>query len=219
MILAGWPFVRASSALGSRHHSSGKELGQSPYVQKWKRTCPAWTSYAITLLSAFGWRRRPALRDKNPFSSKWPKDGLRSPSTPRRRKQDRHFVKIAEVAASISWTRRGEAFRRKSPPDVAKPRVEPQHIRAVQQRSRITDDAKRADGPCGRAQAGPNRSRPARCAWQMTDCHAAALNRSRQPGPTTSRGARGAAGNWLAGYESGAYDLISLAERRTRRAE
>src|SRR5436190_2406257 len=90
MILAGWPFVRASSALGSRHHSSGKELGQSPYGQKWKRTCPAWTSYAITLLSAFGWRRRPALRDKNPFSSKWPKDGLRSPSTPRRRKQDRH---------------------------------------------------------------------------------------------------------------------------------
>jgi hypothetical protein len=68
-------------------------------------------------------------------------------------------------------------------------------------------------------QAGPNRSRPARCAWLMTDCHAAALNRSRQPGPTTSRGARGAAGNWLAGYESGAYDLISLAERRTRRAE
>jgi hypothetical protein len=53
----------------------------------------------------------------------------------------------------------------------------------------------------------------------MTDCHAAALNRSRQPGPTTSRSARGAAGNWLAGYESGAYDLISLAERRTRRAE
>ena len=90
MILAGWPFVRASSALGSRHHSSGKELGQSPYVQKWKRTCPAWTSYATTLLSAFGWRRRPALRDKNPFSSKWPKDGLRSLSTPRRRKQDRH---------------------------------------------------------------------------------------------------------------------------------
>jgi hypothetical protein len=59
-------------------------------------------------------------------------------------------------------------------------------------------------------QAGPNRSRPARCAWLMTDCHAAALKRSRQPGPTTSRGARGSAGNWLAGYESGAYDLISL---------
>jgi anaerobic glycerol-3-phosphate dehydrogenase len=29
MILAGWPFVSASSALGSRNHSSGKELGQS----------------------------------------------------------------------------------------------------------------------------------------------------------------------------------------------
>ena len=112
-----------------------------PICAAWKRTCPAWISYATTLLSAFGWRRRPALRDKNPFSSKWPKDGLRSPSTPRRRKQDRHFVKIVEVAASISWTRRGEAFRRKSSLHIAKPRVEPQHLRAVQQRNRITDDA------------------------------------------------------------------------------
>ena len=41
MILAGWPFVRASSALGSRHHSSGKELGQSPYVQKMEAHMPS----------------------------------------------------------------------------------------------------------------------------------------------------------------------------------
>ena len=38
MISAGWLFVRASSALGSRNNSSGKELGQSPYIQTWKRT-------------------------------------------------------------------------------------------------------------------------------------------------------------------------------------
>ena len=40
------------------------------------------------------------------------------------------------------------------------------------------------------------------CAWPMTDCHAAALNRSRQPGPTTSFGARGAAENWLAAMKA-----------------
>jgi hypothetical protein len=66
-----------------------------PICAEWKRTCPAWTSYATTRPSAFGWRRRPARRDKNPFSSKWPNDGSRSPSTPRRRKQARHFVTIA----------------------------------------------------------------------------------------------------------------------------
>src|SRR5713226_1139380 len=56
--------------------------------QKWKRTCPVLTRYARMPLSAFGWRRKLALRRINPFSSKWPKGGLRSPSAPRRRRID-----------------------------------------------------------------------------------------------------------------------------------
>ncbi len=67
----------------------GKELGQSPYVRKWKRTCSAWSSYATTPPSAFDWRSPPALQNISRFLSKWPKDGLRSPSGPRRREQDR----------------------------------------------------------------------------------------------------------------------------------
>jgi hypothetical protein len=94
MILAGWAVRAGTFCTWIRHHSSGKDLGQSPYVQH--RSALAQLSYATTLLSAFGWRRRPALRDKDPFSSKWPKDGLRSPSTPRRRKQDRHFVRLSK---------------------------------------------------------------------------------------------------------------------------
>jgi hypothetical protein len=116
-----------------------------------------------------------------------------------RREDARQVVKIASVAASISWTRRGEAFRRKSARHVAKPRVEPMHIRAVQQRSRITDHAMQAAGSL-RPSPGRTKSRsPCAMRLPMTDCHAPALNRSRQPGPTTSCGARGAAGNWLAG--------------------
>jgi hypothetical protein len=38
-----------------------------------------------TPLSAFDWRREPALRHINRFSSKWPTGGLRSLSAPRRR--------------------------------------------------------------------------------------------------------------------------------------
>ena len=38
----GWLAVRAGFfCLWIENHSSGKEFGQSPYVQKWKRTCPA----------------------------------------------------------------------------------------------------------------------------------------------------------------------------------
>src|ERR1700756_2991121 len=46
------------------------------------------------LLSAFDWRKQPALRNISHFSSKWPTDGSRSPST--------QLVKIASTVGPCS---------------------------------------------------------------------------------------------------------------------
>ena len=55
---------------------------------------PCLASYAATLLSAFDWRRQPAIRNISLFSSKWPKDGLRLPST--------QLVKVASTVSPCS---------------------------------------------------------------------------------------------------------------------
>jgi hypothetical protein len=74
-------------ALGSKLNVRAKSSASPHMPGKWKRICSPWSRYAPTLPTAFDWRRPPARQSTSPFSSKWPNDGLRSPSMPRRRKQ------------------------------------------------------------------------------------------------------------------------------------
>jgi hypothetical protein len=97
------------SGTGVRHREAvprdresffGQRPRSVPICGEWNRACSPWSRYATTLPSAFDWRRQPALQNIGPFSSKWLKDGLRSPSAPRRRKQDRQLVKVASIGGS-----------------------------------------------------------------------------------------------------------------------
>jgi hypothetical protein len=59
-----------------------------------KKTDADLLSRATTLLSAFDWRRQPALRNTRFFLSNWPKDGVCSPGT--------QLVKVASTVGPCS---------------------------------------------------------------------------------------------------------------------